>query len=83
MHRADELEDGMGCAAIPVATAEFPVLGSHVPCRGAGAAVRPVKEGLGLAQLGRRHDDACETWLEDAFKSSLGCCWWAQPTATC
>lgn len=32
------------------------------------------QERLGLGQPGRRQDDAGETWLEDAFKSSVGCC---------
>lgn len=65
----------MGFTAIPVATATgFSVFGSHVPCRGAESVVRAVKEGLGLGQPGRRQDDTCETWLEGAFKSSVGCC---------
>lgn len=71
---ADELEN-MGCTDIAVVTAtEFSVFGSHVPCSRGGSVVRvrAVEEGLGLGQPGRRL--TYETWLEDAFKSSVGCC---------
>lgn len=70
VHCADEMEDGIGCTAVPGASATgFSMFGSHVPCRGAGYVVRAVKEGLG--QPGRRQDDACESWLGDAFQSSV------------
>lgn len=58
---------------------------SWLPCAVQGSRIchQGCQEGLGLGQPGRRQDDACETWLEDAFKSSVGCCLVGQPTATC
>lgn len=61
------------------------ILSVWLPCAMQGSRIchQGWQGGLGQAQPGRRQDDACETWLEDAFRSSVGCCLVGQPTATC
>lgn len=78
MRCAGEPEGGLDCAAVPGGN------GSRIG--GDGQCLAPVcwageqdlpsglAREIGAGSAWQEQDDAGETWLEDAFKSSVGCC---------